>query len=49
MNWLGWLFCETAFRGWDWLGDRAEGGVADRIFGKLYRIGNWFYKKGGPA
>lgn len=46
---LGWIFCEIAFRLWDWLPDDADArwwfGVVNAPISAFYRLGCWFYGK----
>jgi hypothetical protein len=53
---LGWLFCEFAFRGWDWLGNDAYRDYPDftpklwawlphKFFSASHAIGTWFYRR----
>lgn len=53
---LGWLFCEAAFRGFDWLGNDAYhdnyditpkwwAWLPDKLFLASHGIGMWFYRR----
>jgi hypothetical protein len=40
-DWIGWLFCELAFRSWDWAGERVA--LVGWYASPSYHFGCWAY------